>query len=56
MVLGHPWMAKHHPKVDWVKHKILEWDTSCSRRCLQKAYSPAAIPQKEEALNLAKVL
>ena len=55
MVLGHPWMAKHRPKVDWIKHKILEWDISCSRRCLQKAPAPAAAPQREEVPNLARV-
>ena len=55
VVLGHPWMAKHQPQVDWVKHKILEWDASCSRRCLQKAHAPVAAPQQEEAPNLVRV-
>ena len=31
VVLGHPWMAKHRPHVDWARH---EWDPSCSSRCL----------------------
>ena len=52
VVLGHPWMAKHRPKVDWIRHKILEWDISCSRRCLQKAHAPTTIPQREEVPNL----
>ena len=55
VVLGPPWMAKHCPRVDWAKHEILGWDTSCSTRCLRKAHSPAAVPQEEEVLNLEKV-
>ena len=39
VVLGHPWMAKHRPRVDWARHEILGWDTSCATRCLRKAYS-----------------
>ena len=42
-------------QVDWARHKILEWDPSCSSRCLQKAHAPVATPQREEAPNLAKV-
>ena len=55
LVLGHPWMAKHRPQVDWTRHEILEWDPSCSSRCLRKAHTPMVTPQWEEAPNLAKV-
>ena len=55
VVLGHPWMAKNRPQVDWVKHEILEWDASCSRHCLQKEHAPVAAPQLEEAPNLVRV-
>ena len=55
VVLGHPWMAKHKPQVDWIKYEILEWDASCSSRCLQKAHAPMVNPQREESPNLAKV-
>ena len=44
VVLGHPWMAKHRPQVDWATHEILEWDPSCSSRCLQKAHAPVVTP------------
>ena len=56
IILGHPWMAKHRPRVDWGKNEIPGWDTSCSTRSLLKAHSPAAVPPKEEVLNLEKVL
>ena len=55
VVLGHPWMAKHKPQVDWAKHEILEWDASCSSRCLQKTHAPVVTLQREESPNLAKV-
>ena len=56
VVLSNPWMAKHKPPVDWVRHEILEWGPSCSSRCLEKAHAPVVTPQREEAPNLAKVL
>ena len=55
VVLGHPWMAKHQPQVDWARHEILEWDSSCSSRCLREAHPPVVTPQREESQNLAKV-
>ena len=55
VVLGHPWMVKHRPQVDWARHEILGWDPSCSSRCLRKAHAPVVTPQREESPNLAKV-
>ena len=55
VILGHPWMVKHSPEVDWAKHEIIGWSTRCATRCLQEAPSPAAVPRLEEVLNLAKV-
>ena len=48
-------MVKHSPEIDWGKHEILGWGTSCSMRCLQKAHSPAAVPQLEAVLDLKKI-
>ena len=55
VVLGHPWMVKYRPQVDWARHEILEWDPSCSSRCLKQAHTPVVTPQREESPNLAKV-
>ena len=30
VILGHPWLAKHRPKVDWETHRILGWDAACA--------------------------
>ena len=51
VVLGHPWMAKHRPQVDWARHEILEWDPSCSSRCLKQAHAPVVTSQWEESQN-----
>ena len=50
VVLGHPWMAKHRPQVDWARHEILEWDPSCSSRCLQKAHAPVVTGEGSEGV------
>ena len=55
VVLGHPWMARHRPRVDWSRHEILDWDPACSSRCLQKAYTPVVTPRREEPPDPAKV-
>ena len=55
VVLGHPWMAKHQPQVDWARHEILEWDPSCSSHCLKKPHAPVVTPQREEFPNLARI-
>ena len=55
VILGHPWMVKHSPEVDWGKHEILGWNTHCATRCLQKAHSPAAVPWLEAVPSLVKV-
>ena len=30
VILGHLWMVKHSPEIDWGKHEILGWSTACS--------------------------
>ena len=55
VILDYPWMVKHSPKVDWGKHEILDWNTLCATRGLQKAHFPAALPRLKAAPSLAKV-
>ena len=55
VVLGHPWLAKHRPKVDWATHEILGWDAACATRCLSEAHSPMRTLRKEEGPDLQKV-
>ena len=38
VVVGHPWMVKHNPKLDWKQHDILGWSSICLTSCLLKAH------------------
>ncbi len=37
IVLGHPWLTRHNPQIDWVKGSILSWNLSCHVNCLLSA-------------------
>ena len=55
VILGHPWLAKHRPEVDWATHEILGWDAACATRCLSEAHSPTRTLRKEAGPDLQKV-
>ena len=55
VVLGHLWMVKYNPELDWKRHEILGWSPVCSTSCLLKAHSLTSALWLEEALNLARV-
>lgn len=55
VILGHPWMAKHNPKLDWGKHEIKGWSPNCSQSCLVEANVHVHVPPPEEIPNLEKV-
>ena len=40
LVLGHPWLRKHNPHIDWVSNKVLGWSPSCLSLCLCQAHVP----------------
>ncbi len=33
LILGHPWLLKHNPHIDWVNNYILAWSQSVFRCC-----------------------
>ena len=43
VVLGHPWLSKHNPHIDWVSQKVVGWSPFCHSSCLMRAHSP--LPQ-----------
>ncbi len=48
LILGHPWLLKHNPHVDWVNNSILAWSQSCHVSCLGAAFpafSVSCVPQ-----------
>ncbi|KAG1928442.1 retrotransposable element [Pimephales promelas] len=56
VVLGHPWLIKHNPRVDWIHKAVLEWNKECHKSCLVSACSsvPVSVLQ-EEAGDLSNV-
>ncbi len=40
VVLGHSWLIKHNPCIDWAHHTVLEWSPFCLSQCLVSASSP----------------
>lgn len=43
VILGHPWLVKHNPRIDWPSAKITGWSTPCHASCLHSA-QPQANP------------
>ncbi|XDV25611.1 hypothetical protein PO909_029502 [Leuciscus waleckii] len=56
VVLGHPWLALHNPRVDWCLNSISAWSTQCYKSCLASACQsvPVSVFQ-EEAVDLSNV-
>uniref|UniRef100_A0A671VHH1 Uncharacterized protein n=2 Tax=Sparus aurata TaxID=8175 RepID=A0A671VHH1_SPAAU len=34
LILGHPWLCQHNPRVDWRTGKIREWGKECTQSCV----------------------
>ncbi|KAF7648883.1 hypothetical protein LDENG_00150580, partial [Lucifuga dentata] len=45
--LGHTWLKKHNPHIDWTTGLILGWSSDCHSACLSSAF-PAASPTSSE--------
>lgn len=57
IVLGHPWLVKHNPHIDWSNNNILGWSSFCLSHCLRNALMPM-LPDSsatEEGLDLSGV-
>lgn len=57
IVLGHPWLAKHNPHINWTNGSILSWSLSCHVDCLVSAIPPVSSVSvfQEEAGDLSGV-
>ena len=49
VVLGHPWLIQHNPRVYWHHKVVLEWSKECHKSCLVSACSsvPVSVFQEE---------
>ncbi len=57
IVLGHTWLIKHNPFIDWAHHTVLEWSPLCLSQCLVSASSPVMSVSvlQGEPVDLTKV-
>ncbi len=57
IVLGHTWLIKHNPFIDWAHHTVLEWSRFCLSQCLVSASSPVMSVSvlQGEPVDLARV-
>uniref|UniRef100_A0A4W5LKA1 ribonuclease H n=1 Tax=Hucho hucho TaxID=62062 RepID=A0A4W5LKA1_9TELE len=56
VVLGHPWLVKHCPRVDWGHSSVSAWGNECYASCLVSACSSVSgSVLQEEPVNLSNV-
>ncbi len=56
VVLGHPWLTQHNPRVDWGHNTVSEWSRACYASCLVSAgFSVCDSVLQEEMGNLSNV-
>ncbi len=56
VVLGHSWLARHNPRVNWGQNSVSEWSERCYASCLVSACSPVScVSLQDEAVNLSNV-
>ncbi len=56
IVLGHPWLITHNPKIDWQQRAVVEWSTKCHESCLVSACSSVSVSVfQEEPVDLSNV-
>ncbi len=56
VVLGHPWLTLHNPRVDWGRNTISEWSKACYASCLVSAgFSVSCSLLQDEMESLSNV-
>ncbi len=56
VVLGHPWLTQHNPRVDWGRNTISEWSKACYASCLVSAgFSVSCSLLQDEMGSLSNV-
>lgn len=48
IVLGHPWLVKHNPHIDWATKLIVGWSPLCYSQCLLQAQTPPPVSTPAE--------
>ena len=51
IILGHPWLKRHNPHIDWVSGSVLQWSNYCHAVCLRSASSLAPGPAQSNVVT-----
>ncbi|KAI2662297.1 Transposon Tf2-6 polyprotein [Labeo rohita] len=54
VILGHPWLRRHNPRIDWSAGTILSWSSTCHLTCLLQSPS-APNSESQESVDLSRV-
>lgn len=54
IILGHPWLRRHNPHIDWLTSTILSWGSTCQLTCLRQS-PPAPSSEFQESVDLSRV-
>ncbi len=52
LILGHPWLTRHNPHINWSSGEVLSWGSLCQDTCLK---SPRIIPEDLKSIDLFPV-
>ncbi len=56
VVLGHPWLTQHNPRVDWGRNTVSEWSETCYASCLVSVgFSVSCSSLQDEMGSLSNV-
>ncbi|XP_050951562.1 uncharacterized protein LOC127154198 [Labeo rohita] len=56
VVLGHPWLVKHNPRIDWQLKSVSEWSIKCHESCLVSACPSVSTSMfQEKAVDLCNM-
>ncbi len=56
VVLGHPWLTRHNPRINWGQSSVSAWSDKCYASCLVSACPPVScVSLQDKAVNLSNV-
>ncbi len=56
VVLGHPWLSRHNPNINWCQNTVSSWSEFCHALCLLSACSSVSCSVlQDEHMDLSKV-
>uniref|UniRef100_A0A3B3SA72 CCHC-type domain-containing protein n=1 Tax=Paramormyrops kingsleyae TaxID=1676925 RepID=A0A3B3SA72_9TELE len=47
VILGHPWLQKHNPQIDWRTGELIAWSSKCFQHCIARPCYASSIESPE---------